>query len=138
MKKTRKREKTKSSKKSQMSAQRRMSDISWSGQARLPSPRRSAAFTLWNSGSFGLRFGVETRPFQIRLICSFCSSNRGFACGLVCLPTSDFLQIPPCNGRPCLWLTVPTAKSVADFHRQVIAHAERTRKKELIDFQKIG
>ena len=29
-------------------------------------------------------------------------------------------------GHPCLRLTVPTAKSVADFHRQVIAHAERT------------
>ena len=37
-----------------------------------------------------------------------------------------FLQIPPHDGHPCPWLTVPTAKSVADFHRQVIAHAERT------------
>ena len=27
-------------------------------------------------------------------------------------------------------LTVPTAKSVADFHRQVIAHAGRTNKKD--------
>lgn len=43
------------------------------------------------------------------------------------LPTSDFLQIPSYGGHPCLRLTVPTAKSVADFHRQVIAHAERTR-----------
>ena len=43
------------------------------------------------------------------------------------VPTSDFLQIPPHNGHPCLRLTVPTAKSVADFHRQVIAHAERTK-----------
>ena len=40
-----------------------------------------------------------------------------------------FLQIPPHDGHPCLWLTVPTAKSVADFHRQVIAHAERTNSK---------
>ena len=39
----------------------------------------------------------------------------------------DFLQIPPHDGHPCLWLTVPTAKSVADFHRQVITHAERTK-----------
>ena len=45
------------------------------------------------------------------------------------LPTSDFLQIPSFGGHPCLRLTVPTAKSVADFHRQVIAHAERTSKK---------
>ena len=41
----------------------------------------------------------------------------------------DFLQIPPHGGHPCPWLTVPTAKSVADFHRRVIAHAERTTKR---------
>ncbi|MBB6022927.1 hypothetical protein HNR77_004026, partial [Paenibacillus sp. JGP012] len=29
-------------------------------------------------------------------------------------------------GHPCPWLTVPTAKPVADFHRQVIARAGRT------------
>ena len=40
---------------------------------------------------------------------------------------SGFLQIPPHDGHPCLWLTVPTAKSVADFHRQVVAHAGRTK-----------
>ncbi len=74
----------------------------------------------FHSGSIGLCFASETRPFQVRLICSFCSSDRGFA--------SDFLQTPPHDGRPCLWLTVPTAKSVADFHRQVITHAERTTK----------
>ena len=45
------------------------------------------------------------------------------------VPTSDFLQIPPRGGHPCLWPTVPTAKSVADFHRQVIAHGERTKRK---------
>lgn len=44
------------------------------------------------------------------------------------VPTSDFLQIPPNNGRPCLRLTLPTAKSVADFHRQVVMHVERTHK----------
>ena len=55
------------------------------------------------------------------LICDFCSSDRGFASG--------FLQIPPRGGHPCPWLTVPTAKPVADFHRQVIAHAGRTMQK---------
>src|SRR5699024_11343870 len=40
--------------------------------------------------------------------------------------TSGFLQIPPHDGHPCLRLTVPTAKSVVDFHHQVIAHAGRT------------
>ena len=44
-------------------------------------------------------------------------------------PDSGFLQIPPHGGHPCLWLTVPTAKSVADFHRQVVAHAGRTKKR---------
>ena len=70
---------------------------------------------------------METRPFQVRLIYSFCSSDRGFA--------SDFLQTPPHDGRPCLWLTVPTAKPVADFHRQVITHAERTRKTDNPDLE---
>jgi len=44
------------------------------------------------------------------------------------LPTG-FLQIPPRDGHPCPWLMVPTAKPIADFHRQAIAHAGRTRKK---------
>ncbi|SDK91407.1 hypothetical protein SAMN05216192_1611, partial [Paenibacillus typhae] len=57
------------------------------------------------------------------LLCDFCSSDRGFASG--------FLQIPPRGGHPCPWLTVPTAKPVADFHRQVIAHAGRTPKSPL-------
>lgn len=60
------------------------------------------------------------------LICTFCSSGREFA--------ADFLQIPPRGGHPCLKLTVPTAKSVTDFHRQVIAHAGRTQKKLLQPF----
>ncbi|ATF29437.1 hypothetical protein CO689_00355 (plasmid) [Staphylococcus simulans] len=40
---------------------------------------------------------------------------------------SDFLQIPPHDGHPCLSLTVPTAKPVMDFHHQVVNHAERTQ-----------
>ena len=70
------------------------------------------------TSGFGLCFVMETRPFQVCLVCSFCSSDRGFAVG--------FLQTPSHDGRPCPWLTVPTAKSVADFHRQVVTHAERT------------
>ncbi|WP_207644250.1 hypothetical protein, partial [Thermotalea metallivorans] len=42
---------------------------------------------------------------------------------------SGFLQIPPHDGHPCLWLMVPTAKPIADFHRQVTAHAGRTLKR---------
>ena len=48
--------------------------------------------------------------------------------------TSGFLQIPPHDGHPCLRLTVPTAKSVVDFHHQVIAHAGRTKKGALFVF----
>jgi hypothetical protein len=54
------------------------------------------------------------------LICDFYTSNRGFA--------SSFLQIPPHSGHPCLWLTVPTAKPVADSHRQAIRHVGHTNK----------
>ena len=64
------------------------------------------------------------------LICSFCSSDRGFARrDTFSVPTSDFFQTPPHDGRPCLRLTVPTAKSVVDFHHQVITRAEHTQKK---------
>ena len=75
-----------------------------------------------DSGSIGLRFVSQTRPLHFSLICGFCSSVRDFASG--------FLQIPPHGGHPCLWLTVPTAKPVVDFHHQVIAHAGRTTIKE--------
>ena len=79
------------------------------------------AFTVWNSGSIGLCFVLQTHPFQVSLICSSCSSVREFA--------SSFLQIPRRHGHPCLQLTVPTAKPVVDFHHQVITHAGRTSKK---------
>lgn len=76
----------------------------------------------------GLRFALETRPFQVCLLCSFCSSDRGFAHRELFIPQSGFLQTPPHDGRPCLRLTVPTAKSVVDFHHQVIMRAEHTNK----------
>ena len=92
-------------------------------------PRVSViTFTSYICCIYALKFGQYWTLFCVgnssvpkRLIYSFCSSDRGFA--------SDFLQTPPHDGRPCLWLTVPTAKSVADFHRQVITHAEHTTKK---------
>jgi len=34
---------------------------------------------------------------------------------------------PPHGGHPCHWLMVPAAESIADFHRQDIAHAGHTR-----------
>ena len=63
---------------------------------------------------------MQARPPLISLICSSCSSGRDFASG--------FLQIPPHEGYPCLWLTLPTAKCVRVFHPIVIAHAGRTYK----------
>lgn len=70
---------------------------------------------------------METRPFQVCLVCSFCSSDRGFAHREFFIPQSGFLQTPPHDGRPCLRLTVPTAKSVVDSHHQVIMRAEHTQ-----------
>ena len=43
------------------------------------------------------------------------------------VPTSDFFQTPPRDGRPCLRLTVPTAKPVVDFHHLVITRTEHNR-----------
>lgn len=45
---------------------------------------------------------------------------------LVCSCASGFFQIPPCDGHPCLRLTIPTAKFVVVFHHLVIAHAGHT------------
>ena len=73
-------------------------------------------------GQYWTLFCVENSSVPKRLIYSFCSSDRCFA--------SDFLQTPSHGERPCLWLTVPTAKPVADFHRQVITHAEHTTTKQ--------
>ncbi|PRF95877.1 hypothetical protein C6Q19_01800, partial [Burkholderia cenocepacia] len=42
-----------------------------------------------------------------------CSSGQRFA--------SDFLQTPSRPGNPCLWLTLPLAGCVGDFHPQVSA-----------------
>ena len=66
------------------------------------------------------------------LVCGSCSSGRDFARRVYILPpTSGFLQIPSRGGHPCLRLTLPTAKRVADSHRQVVAHAGRTQKEAL-------
>ena len=48
--------------------------------------------------------------------------------GLVFSPASNFLQIPPHDGHPCLRLTLPTAKCVAVSHRLVPTHAGYTKK----------
>lgn len=66
------------------------------------------------------RFVWQARPPYICLLCSFCSSDREFATGL--------LHTPPHDGHTCLSLTVPTAKPVVDFHHRVTAHSGQTIK----------
>mgnify|MGYP007126306988 FL=1 len=70
-------------------------------------------------GSGRVSFCCANSPAHSGLVCGFCSSGRDFAAG--------FLQIPPRDGHPCLWLTLLAVKRVADFHRQVCAHAGRTK-----------
>ena len=84
-------------------------------------------FTSYICCIYTLKFGQYRTSFCLGnssvskcLICSFCPSDRGFA--------SDFFRTLLHSGRPCLQLTVPTAKPVADFHRQVVTHAEHTSK----------
>ena len=91
----------------------------------IPSSHVTALFTVWNSGSMGLCFELQTYPFPFSLLYSFCSSVREFASG--------FLQIPRRHGHPCLSLTVPTAKPVVDFHHQIIIHAGRTAEKSTVE-----
>jgi hypothetical protein len=71
-------------------------------------------------GSGWASFCFANSPAHNGLVCDFCSSSKGFAAG--------FLQIiPPLDGHPCLRLTLLAAKRVADFNRQVCAHAGRTK-----------
>ena len=90
-------------------------------------PLVTATSTVWGSCSIGLLLVLQSRPPQASLICGFCSSAREFALRWTFQPPqSGFLRIPPRDGHPCLWLTVPATESVVDFHHQVIAHAGRT------------
>ena len=87
----------------------------------------TAAFTPPEFGQYRTSFcfgnsSVPSTPYM-----QFLFVRPRFCPRVSILPTSGFLQIPPHDGHPCLRLTVPTAKSIADFHRQVIAHAERTK-----------
>ena len=66
-------------------------------------------------------FCLANSPAHSGLVCGFCSSGRDFAAG--------FLQIPPRDGHPCLWLILLAAKRIADFHHRVSAHAGRTKTK---------
>ena len=91
-------------------------------------PLMATTSTVWGSGSIGLSLVAQSRPPQISLLCGFCPLAREFALRRTFQPPqSDFLQIPPRDGHPCLWLTVPATESVVDFHHQVVDHAGRTQ-----------
>lgn len=83
-----------------------------------------------NHPGFGLLFVCEIRPFQNALYAVSVRKTEFFAHPELFIPRSGFLQTPPRDGRgcPCLWLTVPTAKSVADFHCPVVTSAESASK----------
>ena len=103
------------------------------GSERYPSFRNRRIYCM-GFGQYWIFFcaGEPSVPSQSHMRFLFCRSHcrqcRNHAHRKLFIPQSGFLQIPPHNGRPCPWLTVPTAKPVADFHRQVIEPAERTRK----------
>jgi len=84
---------------------------------------------IHESGQYWILSCFADSSIHACLICGSSSSGRDFARRVYILPpTSGFLQIPPRDGHPCLRLTLPTAKRVADFHRLVVAHAGRTKK----------
>ena len=94
-------------------------------------PLMATTSTVWGSGSIGLSLVAQSRPPQVSLLCGFCPLAREFALRRTFQPPqSGFLQIPPRDGHPCLWLTVPATESVVDFHHQVVAHAGRTQKRD--------
>ena len=101
-----------------------------------PPPVRATTFIpstcriyIHEPGQYWISSCVADLSIHACLICGSCSSGRDFARRVYFLPpTSGSLQIPPHDGHPCLRLTLPTAKRVADFHRQVVAHAGRTAK----------
>ena len=74
-------------------------------------------------GNGRVSFCCANSPAHSGLVCGFCSSGRDFAAG--------FLQIPPRDGHPCLWLTLLAVKRVTDFHRRVSAHAGHTHNNAL-------
>ena len=64
------------------------------------------------------------------LICGFCSSGQSFSHQGTFGPLkSGFLQIPPHNGHPCLWLSLPATGRLRDFHPRERALTGRTRKR---------
>ena len=69
-------------------------------------------------------FGKLIHP-TLGLICSFYSSGQEFAAG--------FLQIPPCDGHPCLKLTLPTVKARSGFSPYSYRPCRANTKKPLQD-----
>ena len=80
-------------------------------------PSLPAAFTVSDSVQL-LGFVLLCKLTLVYgLICDFCSSGQSFAhWETFQLPISGFLQIPPRDGHPCLWLSLPATGQLRDFH----------------------
>ena len=80
-------------------------------------PSLPAAFTVSDSVQL-LGFVLSCKLTLVHgLICDFCSSGQRFAhWETFQLPKSGFLQIPPHDGHPCLWLDLPATGRPRDFH----------------------
>ena len=88
------------------------------------SNRRSAARLLLANTTMSSAYRTSFTPSAVHLPIKFIEVD-------VCQPrfltlTSDFLQIPPHGGHPCLRLTLPTAERVVVFHHLAVTHAGRT------------
>ena len=85
-------------------------------------PFIAARFTDFGSGQL-LDFSVFGHLVHlVGLLSDSCSSAQGFASG--------FLQIPPRDGHPYLWLILPTAGRIEDLHLLVNTHVGRTKKEQ--------
>lgn len=113
------------------SSHHRWRDCSFSEGALVRPPRVSLTtflpYRCWiycrRLGQYRTLFCVANSSISNSLLSSFCSSPRDFASG--------FLQILSHPKHPCLSLTVPTAKPVADFHRLAVRHAGHTQSPRL-------
>ncbi|SRR5690606_25701756 len=80
----------------------------------------------------GLVFVLQPRPVHLGLVCSSFPSGRDFAASFLQIIFDEPFGVPPRDGHPCYWLTLPAAKRVRDLHPRVIAHAGRTKKSPAI------
>ena len=94
-------------------------------------PSTCLIYTRWFRVVIGLRLVEQSHPQRIPYM-RFLYVRPEVCPRVSMFPESGFLQIPPRDGHPCLWLTVPATESVVDFHHQVVDHAGRTQKSGML------